>query len=107
MGASYETIPQLCGRKQKKFSKKQTHTKTETEPVPEKVEVEEIIDCVICLDLDQDVSELVKLECGHEFHAQCLADWTRRSKTCPMCRKPAHYKIEVEVDFGSLFGDDY
>lgn len=28
----------------------------------------------------------VNTTCGHKFHNKCLAQWTRRANTCPMCR---------------------
>jgi hypothetical protein len=27
--------------------------------------------------------------CGHVFHAGCIDEWLRRSRTCPSCRTPA------------------
>jgi hypothetical protein len=30
----------------------------------------------------------VKLACGHCFHAQCIARWLGRARTCPVCRGP-------------------
>jgi hypothetical protein len=39
--------------------------------------------CSICLeDLDQHVTT----RCGHMFHEACLAEWTSKNKTCPLCR---------------------
>lgn len=41
--------------------------------------------CAICLDtLGNKTSTL---RCGHEFHANCLSQWTTNSSTCPTCRK--------------------
>lgn len=39
--------------------------------------------CAICID---DVSEAPGLECGHLFHKDCLAEWFKKSRTCPVCR---------------------
>jgi len=46
--------------------------------------------CTVCL-LDIEGHEQVRrLQCGHEFHAGCIADWwTHRPRTaleCPLCR---------------------
>ena len=49
--------------------------------------------CSICL---EDIgSDLAKLQCGHCFHAECIALWQQRSGTCPCCR-----------DEGGLTGGD-
>jgi hypothetical protein len=41
--------------------------------------------CPVCL--DEIVEGGGKLKCGHCFHAQCVARWSRdRSGTCPVCR---------------------
>ncbi|XP_038615881.1 E3 ubiquitin-protein ligase TTC3 [Tachyglossus aculeatus] len=42
--------------------------------------------CIICHDeLNQGV--LCKLECGHQFHKQCIDLWLKEQNTCPTCRK--------------------
>ncbi|KAF2786592.1 hypothetical protein K505DRAFT_289450 [Melanomma pulvis-pyrius CBS 109.77] len=45
-------------------------------------------DCVVCLEeYIDDVSRVMRLPCGHEFHADCITPWliTRR-RTCPICK---------------------
>ncbi|VVC24143.1 Zinc finger, RING-type,Zinc finger, RING/FYVE/PHD-type,Zinc finger, RING-type, conserved site [Cinara cedri] len=39
--------------------------------------------CSICLELLKKPS---KLECDHMFCSNCLEDWLRCNRTCPMCR---------------------
>ena len=39
--------------------------------------------CLICLD----VFSNCKTGCGHHYHAECLSEWTKHSKTCPIFRR--------------------
>jgi len=44
-------------------------------------------DCIICLDavtLESDCADLT--ECGHTYHAACVAQWLERDASCPICR---------------------
>ncbi|KAI5779126.1 hypothetical protein EDC01DRAFT_621912 [Geopyxis carbonaria] len=45
-------------------------------------------ECVVCLEEYVDgVSRVMKLPCGHEFHADCITPWlTTRRRTCPICK---------------------
>ncbi|CAN8241140.1 unnamed protein product [Cochlearia groenlandica] len=40
--------------------------------------------CAICLQEDQDLTELPN--CSHVFHDECIMEWVCRSNTCPLCR---------------------
>lgn len=42
--------------------------------------------CSICLDAFVDgVSVLKTMRCGHAYHSQCIGQWLRQKKTCPLC----------------------
>ena len=43
------------------------------------------MDCPICLEAGKD-SIIVKTECNHYFHKECLLEWLNVTKSCPMCR---------------------
>mmetsp|Transcript_55323 Transcript_55323/g.130603 ORF Transcript_55323/g.130603 Transcript_55323/m.130603 type:complete len:115 (+) Transcript_55323:74-418(+) len=43
------------------------------------------LDCSICLDLMHNAHVL---DCGHTFCEDCIVDWMRRQRTCPVCRTP-------------------
>ncbi|KAJ1298219.1 hypothetical protein BS78_01G437000 [Paspalum vaginatum] len=43
-------------------------------------------ECSICLDGFYDGDELIRLRCGHRFHATCLEPWLRKCADCPYCR---------------------
>ncbi|CAN0926809.1 E3 ubiquitin-protein ligase RING1-like [Linum grandiflorum] len=44
--------------------------------------------CTICLEeMGSDEGKAaIKLDCGHEFHENCLVSWLRTSNCCPLCR---------------------
>ncbi len=48
--------------------------------------------CVVCLGEYEAGDELRKLRCGHQFHVECVDEWLRRHKTCPLCVQ----EIDVE-----------
>ncbi|MCD7452744.1 hypothetical protein HAX54_018046 [Datura stramonium] len=51
-------------------------------------EVEEQEACAICLFDYQDEDTIGTLQCGHEFHAECINKWLQRNTSCPFCRAP-------------------
>lgn len=42
--------------------------------------------CAVCLDACRAAQVCRTLACGHCFHDLCLAAWTTKQPTCPMCR---------------------
>lgn len=44
------------------------------------------LDCSICLESFVQGDELIRLPCGHRFHAVCLDPWVRVRGDCPYCR---------------------
>ena len=55
----------------------------------EQVDEEEEEDiCSICLDVLNNGQELRKLGgCGHQFHKECIKDWFRQNRVCPLCMR--------------------
>ena len=48
--------------------------------------------CIICL-IDLNVGDrVIILPCFHMFHKECINDWFKKDKTCPLC------KLEIKVD---------
>lgn len=53
-------------------------------------------DCVICLGSceegcsggPKDSDCWRRLPCNHQFHEDCIFEWFRKSKNCPVCRRP-------------------
>ncbi|KAH0735554.1 hypothetical protein KY285_011261 [Solanum tuberosum] len=78
------------------------YSKTRTYHVPtmdisgdDDVIVEEQEACAICLIEYNDEDTIGTLQCGHEFHVECIKKWLMRKKTCPYCRAqllPTHEK---------------
>lgn len=54
-------------------------------------------ECPICLESinDPDIVGIVH-RCSHQYHEQCLLQWSSHSNSCPTCRKPFH-KINVAI----------
>lgn len=47
--------------------------------------IEIIKECSICMDsIDGHFSQIKR--CNHEFHEECLANWTDAHASCPNCR---------------------
>ena len=46
-------------------------------------------ECKICLMDYQPDEQITVLKCSelHNFHKECLREWTRNATTCPLCRK--------------------
>ena len=56
--------------------------------------------CAICYDDYENPKDTVLLTCLHDFHIQCLNNWTKKNnKSCPLCR------IEVGFKPSTKFGD--
>ena len=47
-----------------------------------------VAECVICYDEGDEDMPITKLKCGHEVHKECIDEWFKRSRTCPICRRP-------------------
>ncbi|GBC00992.1 hypothetical protein RclHR1_04020018 [Rhizophagus clarus] len=43
--------------------------------------------CSICLEPYEDGVELRHLWCSHHFHRECVDEWLKLNKKCPMCRE--------------------
>jgi hypothetical protein len=43
-------------------------------------------ECCCCTDHFDHEKEIVKTPCAHFFHKECLGDWLKLAKTCPLCR---------------------
>ena len=47
---------------------------------------ENIDTCSICLYGYKVDEKLVKLNCSHIYHRECIFDWFKKSRNCPLCR---------------------
>ena len=44
------------------------------------------VTCYVCLTDLEKGNKVVRLDCGHLFHVDCICGWTRRVAVCPACR---------------------
>lgn len=43
--------------------------------------------CTVCQDqLCQENETIAIIECGHEYHVECIKEWLLKKNTCPLCR---------------------
>lgn len=47
-----------------------------------------LTECAICLESFKVGHQILKSECTHVYHTQCIIQWRRRSTQCPLCRMP-------------------
>ncbi|KAI4298472.1 hypothetical protein L6164_032026 [Bauhinia variegata] len=45
--------------------------------------------CCICQEEYADGEDIGSLDCGHEFHTNCIKQWLRRKNLCPVCKTTA------------------
>ncbi|GLT60433.1 hypothetical protein SLA2020_332000 [Shorea laevis] len=81
-GLSKETILELM--KQQKYVSTATRPSQEVEP------------CCICQEEFVEGDDLGVLDCGHEFHTNCIKQWLMQKNLCPICKTTALLKQERE-----------
>lgn len=60
--------------------------------------------CSICLEPFTDDDPATVTSCKHEYHLQCILEWSQRSKECPMClqtlilKDPASQELLAAVE---------
>ena len=60
--------------------------------------------CVICLEeFKNDKNNLINLGCKHRFHTQCLKDWIKYNKKCPICRQKISIRNILEKNKVNIF----
>ncbi|XP_071713637.1 E3 ubiquitin-protein ligase MBR2-like [Rutidosis leptorrhynchoides] len=52
-------------------------------------EGEQVDSCSICLGDYKENEMIGVLECGHQFHAECIKGWLLCNNVCPLCRATA------------------
>ncbi|KAH0909979.1 hypothetical protein HID58_033300 [Brassica napus] len=70
-GVNEETISNRL--KQRKF-KSSTKSPQDAEP------------CCICQEEYSEGEDMGALECGHDFHSQCIKEWLKQKNLCPICK---------------------
>ncbi|CAH2046719.1 unnamed protein product [Thlaspi arvense] len=70
-GVNEETISNRLKQRKYKCSTKSPH---DAEP------------CCICQEEYTEGEDMGTLECGHEFHSQCIKEWLKQKNICPICK---------------------
>ena len=52
----------------------------------EDISSESARECCICMEVFSTSDTIVETECHHRYHKNCLTDWLRQARTCPVCR---------------------
>jgi hypothetical protein len=50
-------------------------------------QVDNGLDCCICLDKFDENGKSIVLKCNHRFHINCIINWFEKELTCPLCRR--------------------
>jgi len=43
--------------------------------------------CSICLEEYIENNDIIKLNCDHQYHKECIKEWLKINNNCPHCRK--------------------
>jgi len=66
--------------------------------------------CAVCLEKQ---CNTLLLPCSHQFHAQCIIQWTERQFSCPLCRSEITHFVPLrdckkhEIDFARIWENHY
>lgn len=79
----YMCFPHLF--KKSKINLERLNINFEVEKYDENIEYTPEI-CVICLDIYCENQNILKLECNHFFHENCIKEWFEKKSICPYCK---------------------
>ena len=58
---------------------------------------QKILECSICLETNQNL-QIRKLKCNHKFHMNCIEEWLKIEKRCPLCNNyTVPFKEELKL----------
>lgn len=71
-------------------------------------EKEELICCVCLVKIDTS-ENMVELNCdtlrSHKFHQECIFNWLKRKRSCPLCRKDFVKTLKLKIFSQSLLSE--
>lgn len=70
-----------------KVKAKPRPTPRPAKPPPIQVPPPELPACAICLETVPPHAHVALSSCKHTFCTNCIADWCKKQKTCPICRR--------------------
>ncbi|XP_047331305.1 uncharacterized protein LOC124934852 [Impatiens glandulifera] len=50
--------------------------------------------CVICQEKYEEYEKIGSLDCGHEYHVDCIKSWLKINNICPICKSSGGTKTE-------------
>ena len=63
---------------------------------------QKLLECSICLETNQNI-QIRKLKCNHKFHMNCIEEWLKMEKRCPLCNNyTVPFKEELMNDLKYL-----
>ncbi|WVZ02115.1 hypothetical protein V8G54_022921 [Vigna mungo] len=62
------------------------YMQTKSYLLPENLGNHEYDICIICQDEYKNKEEIGILQCGHEYHAECVKKWLHEKNVCPLCK---------------------
>ncbi|KAG2408173.1 E3 ubiquitin-protein [Vigna angularis] len=62
------------------------HMQTKSYLLSENLGDQESDICIICQDEYKNKEEIGILQCGHEYHGECIKRWLHEKNVCPMCK---------------------
>ncbi|KAL4589044.1 hypothetical protein LXL04_001946 [Taraxacum kok-saghyz] len=65
------------------------HLKTRPFTLSKSSSDQELTSCVICQTNYDDEEQIGVLDCGHEYHVECVKKWLVVKNTCPVCKSTA------------------
>ncbi|KAK9687695.1 hypothetical protein K7432_014688 [Basidiobolus ranarum] len=54
--------------------------------------------CCICLSQYEDGDKLRQLHCSHHFHVDCVDEWLKLNRTCPLCKRDITQSHSISDD---------
>lgn len=66
-----------------------TSSKSSSDPEDASSNDQELNSCVICQTNYDDQDQIGVLDCGHEYHVECVKKWLMVKNTCPVCKSTA------------------
>ena len=87
-----------------KGNQKKTETETETGTETEIGTETETETTSVLQHKKSTFNKIIKLECGHQFHVNCIDKWINEKYNCPLCRNEFNY---ILYDFEESIQKDY
>lgn len=58
--------------------------------------------CLLTMDLNNQETQCVQFQCGHQSHVDCIQSWISNQTKCPTCRHPIDTNSLINTSNGKL-----